>query len=406
MAYEIKVRGPVGAGASALKLRSHTGAQGYFDFTQANVDEVVSGAGAGETTNKDSIYDTVTGATVNHGVQISSTEHLTFSSNNVNVLVDETGMCRPANGTPSSARIKMRGPYGCRGTDVSVTRTTGETTSTWNRHVTGSLAKHCDDQIDSRITGGVAAEKIKIFTSQDHVTPNYVRNTGCWAADIDLSAISPWNSRESNPSRRGGILVSPRNMLCAKHYLIDTGYYVRFVSMNNVVCQRQVTHVANVGNSDWCVLGLDSPVDAGINFAKVLPDDYRAYLATLSDISLSSTAAARIATWFTNQYEQLRVFDWTQERNQIGDGIDTCYQAPIDATRLAYYSQPISGDSGSPSGVIINGQLVVLTCFLGSFGGPSYSNSARKALINAAMAAMPGAYQLTTVNISAFPAYP
>ncbi len=67
--------------------------------------------------------------------------------------------------------------------------------------------------IDKRIFGltGSSGQKA-IYTVQDHSTPSYLRNTGCWAYDVDLTSISVWNS--DGGVQKGGILVSPRSRDC------------------------------------------------------------------------------------------------------------------------------------------------------------------------------------------------
>lgn len=101
--------------------------------------------------------------------------------------------------------------------NVSVSGLAGQSSINFSTYASGSLGKEASDAIDNRIAGLNATTK-PIFSTQDHNTPLYVRNTGCWANNLDLTPISPWNSTEAN--FRAGVLISPRHILFAAHYQI------------------------------------------------------------------------------------------------------------------------------------------------------------------------------------------
>ncbi|MEN9841224.1 MAG: hypothetical protein RL376_1024, partial [Verrucomicrobiota bacterium] len=71
----------------------------------------------------------------------------------------------------------------------------------------------------------------------------------------------------------------------------------------------------------------------------------------------------------------------------------------------SFYEEKIGGDSGNPAFLIINGQLVLLTCWTYGGGGSGTSVHNQKAAINTLMTTLGGGYQLTPVDLSAFPSY-
>lgn len=240
-----------------------------------------------------------------------------------------------------------------------------------------------------------------LFSAQDHSSGTYTRNVDCWAASFveALTGISPWNSTGS--FQRGGILISPRHMLFATHYLPDSGATVRFVKSDNTVVARTISGLSSLSQTgpdypDFTIALLDSDVPAGIAFAKVLPDDFKDYLP-------ADLAAARIPCAATDQEEKLLVQDVaTIPLNATGT--EYCaMQVPTSALRLAFYENKIGGDSGNPAFWIIESQLVLLTLWTyGQNGGAGTSVTDFKTEINAAMTSLGGGYSLTEVSLSNF----
>ena len=72
-----------------------------------------------------------------------------------------------------------------------------------------------------------------MYNTKDHNHQHYVRNPECWASDLDLTCISPWNSQLRN--RKAGTLISPRHAVWARHYNIRVNSTLRFVSTDGYV---------------------------------------------------------------------------------------------------------------------------------------------------------------------------
>lgn len=282
--------------------------------------------------------------------------------------------------------------------DLAISRTGGTSTSGLIQYVDGSLAKDCSDAIDDRISGLSASTTINLFSTQDHVDSNYVRNASFWASDVDLTCISPWNSGGGN--KRAGTLISPRHIIFAEHYQLNVGNTVRFVKSDNTVVDRVLTAKQSVGPSnasdgyatDLTVGLLDSDVPAGISYAPVLPSGYSAYLPSLSaDYALPALCL--------DQDEKGLVTDLYLLSTSASLKVST------DDKRLEYYEPKISGDSGNPVFLIINDELVLVTCltFGGAGAGSNIANLHSE--INSAMTSLGGGYTLTTIDLSGFASY-
>ena len=110
---------------------------------------------------------------------------------------------------------------------------------------------------------------------QDHAHKHYVRNPACWAADLDLTCMSPWNS--DHATRKAGTLVSPRHAVWARHYNIRLNSTIRFVTRSGAVVDRRVVASRLVARTEAghsfygrdIVVGLlDRDVPDTISFAK------------------------------------------------------------------------------------------------------------------------------------------
>lgn len=283
-------------------------------------------------------------------------------------------------------------------TPITLSSAMGAVTDILTSYVAGSLSENASDAVDSRIEGKSPSTSLRIFTTQDHTGGVYVRNAACWAADVDLTPISPWNSVGANT--RAGTLVSPRHVIFAAHYPAVAGMTIRFVQADNTVVTRTVTAVRTHPDyvpyfPDIQVGVLSSDVPAGIAFAKVLPASWGDKIAALG-FSRSLPALC------LDQEEKALITDW-------GYGVSlanfTSRGSLNTAQRALFYENKIGGDSGNPAFVIINDQLVLLTVWTYGGAGSGTFTTPQIAAINAMMTTLGGGYQLTEADLSGFPTY-
>ena len=269
--------------------------------------------------------------------------------------------------------------------------------------VSGTAAEHLSQQVDNRINNTMTmATNGLVYSSQDHSTPSYTRNTNFWASDVDFTSISPWNS--SGGANKAGVMVTPRHLLNAAHYPFGVGAIVRFVTSDNTIVERTVVarqfspnHIAtSIQQPDFIVYTLDSDVPAGISFSKVLPSNFSNY------ISVDNFIDTRIPAVGLDAQEKGTIRD-TYSNSQIR------FQKPSDADRLLLYEGIDAGDSGNPVFYILNGELVLLTVWTTGGGGAgsliaNYISMVNQMIADADTAAgVSTGYTLTEADLSSFP---
>lgn len=279
--------------------------------------------------------------------------------------------------------------------NLTVNQTTGSVNSVFSNYVNGSLAKHCSDSVDTRLVNKNPSTAKNIFITQNHSTQTYVRNSDCWASDLDLTCISPWNS--SGGATRAGTLISPRHIVFAGHFQINNGATIRFIDNdNNVVSRTMVTKLTHPAYSnfypDITVGVLDSDVPNSISFAKILPQNWINYLPNLSELYT-------LPCLVLDQEEKALISELKS--------LDTRarFSNPKNSTRLLFYENIIMGDSGNPAFLIINNELVIITIWTYGGAGTGTSIVYHKDAMNTMMSTLGGGYQLTEVDLSGFNYY-
>jgi len=244
---------------------------------------------------------------------------------------------------------------------------------------------------------------LPMYTTQNHSTQTYVRNTNCWAYQYldQLTAISPWNS--TGNARRAGTLITPRHIIFAAHYQLSNNTTIRFVDPDNNVITRTMTHRKRHPNyspyfPDLAVGVLDSDVPADIKFCKVLPDDWQDYIPT---------NIFRMPCLCLDQEEKAIITDGSQIK-----ATTTIFTQPVSTSdRNKFYESKISGDSGNPAFLIIGGELVLLTVWTYGGAGSGTSVTYFKDDINQlildvdALASVSTGYTLTEKDLSTYNDY-
>ena len=264
--------------------------------------------------------------------------------------------------------------------------------------VTGSLAAHCANEVDSRITGAMTMEANgNVFTEQDHAGQVYVRNSSLWCADVDLTCVSPWNSNLSN--KKAGTLLTPRHVLGAAHYSYPVGTVVRFVAGDNTVHDRTVLSVAHHPDyapyyPDLTIYTLDSDLPAAITPCQLMPADWNNYLVRNFDNRPPGVGF--------DQEEKALIMDF------FGGG---GFMNPLDSDRLIFHEAKISGDSGNPAFLIVGGELVLVTVWTYGGAGSGTPVSLFISDLNTMIATADTAagvstgYTVTVADFSAYPDY-
>ncbi len=241
-----------------------------------------------------------------------------------------------------------------------------------------------DQQIDKRIERAYQASYKDIFTTFSPTDNNSVYNPDCWAADFDMTGISNYN--DANPAK-SGTLITPGHFLHAAHYPLAAGDVVTWIARDGTAVARTIGAVADgvaaeYGNAgdELAVAVLTADVPDSIKWYRILPSDFADYFGS-SDTVLRPLGIDRPVAYF-DQEEKVLI----QDADDFGASQYTIYfDLPTDAARQNYYEGLIGGDSGHPSMIVIDGELVLLGCHWAALYSPF--TTALKAPLNTLIAA-------------------
>jgi hypothetical protein len=388
----------------------------WFDCA---IDSVVASteAFAGDTLIDDFINYTTADATVTTNRKITplievndgcGCENISFtysSSNEAVATIDSTGLTSwVSNGTVNItvSAFRFEEFLVSRIFSVTVNRTAGTTTNVKQKFIANTLGAEMTREMAEEIGSLTANNSTKlVFSTQNHGAATYVRSSTCWAKNFDWTGVSPWNSGLAN--RKAGTLVSPCHLICAKHYQLNIGNSIRFITADNAVVTRTIASKGSVGSTDLTVCKLNEDVPETIKHYKVLDMQSEAFIAKVSDTGF-------LPIVFFDQEEKALVGNYNLS------GVNTNF---FGMTRWRYrnqpfypshyekfyefYETPIGGDSGNPLFFIIDDEPVLQSVFWTSGGGGSISFY--KTQVNNIMTSLGGGYQLELYDISSYPNY-
>ena len=403
----------------------------------------ITAAGASSsTTSEDHNVTTETGASTrtDYIVQVSqllppsvAPKTVTLSSSDSSIITDpDDGLAIGQAG--GSARIIARSPDGeVSVKPVTIAIETGQTVTFATGPVDGSLSKHCYDEIETRIAGRDRTS-MDLWSTRNNTASSYVWNDNCWGADIsNKTCVSPYNTGTGNGG--GGALVTPRHVVFTHHlgYYPKVGAKIRYVTPGNTTEEFTVedveVHPYNIGFIigpwDMVVAKLDRDVPSSIGFAKVLPQSTSEYLPTIPEdyndyggrITYSNGVTAWLRACHTSQRKTLATTyiktlpstarSYPYNPKEVADYVR--YVTGTTGTIIDRYPDNalgdtiVSGDSGAPAFVVVNGELVLASLWTSPTSGYPYYTDAT--VINGMLDDLGGGYNLTEVDLSEFPTY-
>jgi len=269
----------------------------------------------------------------------------------------------------------------------------------FTEYTPGTVSAYLSDQIKSLIDSDLTKRDMLYFSTFDHLTSSFVKNPDCWARDVDLSAFAIgsqvlWQGPNSWTTERGGTLITPRHVLIATHYTPNENEKFRFLTAGGLVVEATWVGKSNAyGTVDQRVLTLDVDV-AGCNPMKVGNDwlttrvsqdiYYGGGLAISTNqfretsLSIVGSPVATYADNFWGGEYPVGVMVTGQKRLHVYNGAYATSRSPyilansdLTSMRGSHNEGIISGDSGSPVIVVVEGEPVVVTCWHGATVGPS-----------------------------------
>jgi hypothetical protein len=258
--------------------------------------------------------------------------------------------------------------------------------------------------------------------------PSLVRNANCWAHNLKgVTGFVAYNNRlgsEGDGKFHSGVAITPKHILYAEHDPYEVDDVVYFCSRNSEIYARKILAVKNHpsgghGAGDFGIAILDADLPAAIDIVKVLPKDAYQYFqldefGTLSYVNrwtTPPTEAEEVLVLQTDAEEKAHI-----RKIQNLDFKDFDYRNPADtygifdlttATGLSAWSETIvSGDSGSPATLVINGECVLLGLLTTAEGVGGFVSAPRNFRdINDLISSIDSEYETTSLGNSALPTY-
>ena len=203
-----------------------------------------------------------------------------------------------------------------------------------------------------------------LYISQDPYGKRFDRNPMCWiGGTANLTCISPAQLSGTPWHLRAGTLITRRHVVYANHFgvpIIDGGTPLLFIQRDGQPVTRKVVAQAADAASDIAVGLLDADVPESIAVAPVLPPDFERHFAGRHKFLAVTLDAEEKAS-----VQQCLLWDGQFATNTL----DMNYVEP-EYKRLAAWSEAtVTGDSGNPVFVLIDGELVLLGCWWTAQGG-------------------------------------
>ena len=234
----------------------------------------------------------------------------------------------------------------------------------------------------SGLTHGTGTQEL--FTNYNNFSTstvsNLVRNTNCWVHNVKgITGIIAWNNRSGSNAgspegtNLGGVAITKRHIILARHATYQANEVVYFVTKNNTTISRTITQLKTFPTSsnanDYGVALLNEDLPDSIEFLKVLPRDSYQYFdtGTISNNSFNANLESNgdeTLSFFVNQDELAKVSKVNQlqfkDFNYRNPSPNNGFQSFKVSSYSDWFSTPVSGDSGSPHMLIINNECILL----------------------------------------------
>lgn len=336
------------------------------------------------------------------------------SSNAAEIEVDSFGVVSSLVEESASTTITI---VAAKGTDtvtraliVNLDVSGGITTEVIEGGVSGTAREALTTTIDTSLSGASTSLQQSLFSTENHASQNYTRNSSLIlnASHLDaLTCESPWNS--SGGTKKAGTLVTPRHVVLANHYRYGNGTTVRFVGTDGTVFNRTVIQGKRVDNganpTDVYIALLNEDLPNDITPCEIFPSNYATYLPSGNN----SAAANSLPIIALNQENKVVLLDFNYVYDSSGSYNRALFSVPVKTDRLAFNKTIIAGDSGSPLFAVNDTKLLLVSTFTTPKAGPFYGDltSALNSTIAEvdALAGISTGYTVTEGDLSSYTVY-
>ena len=360
-------------------IRGRTGSDSIFSLSTTSR-ERSEGSGSSEITIDDLIFTSSSSASVfsEDVINTDSTRDLSFSSTNENILtVDKNGATNWV--SDGSASVLVNDGIITRKIKASVSRLSGQTTNVPNRYASGTVGKALTDLADTLTN--VSTDKAMFSNG------NWNTNFFAYSERERLSCIAFKRNGSNTSFGRARTLITPRHMIGTEHtgYQLQVGDTITFLTSDNTEITKTVTGKATSAfgsGSDIAVYTLDSDV-TGITPAKLLPSDFFSEVRTVNGTNVGVLKYinfnGKAPLFSTDKDSRLSIRYNSLVQNVWNDAFRT---DSFLGDYNDFEESLISGDSGNPLFIILDNQLVLISCFTSETSNTNYGSSTKKAIIN------------------------
>jgi len=237
------------------------------------------------------------------------------------------------------------------------------------------------------------------------IRSKFLRNTSCWATDIDLSAFSvatDWGDCGGTGTKTAN-LISPRHVLFASHYVGTIGAKYLFVTQDNQVITRTlVARLLAVNGGDIAIGILDQDIPSNISYFKVLPSGWYSHFPGIATVRVPAITSDSAKNALVGDLRAL--YSDTQTSYTI--------YTTSDPIRSLLFEAPVGGDSSSPAILLVDEEPVLIGSihYIGGSGDSIFSDTVRGQINNAMDTLSAGQgistrYHLTEMDLSDYPSY-
>jgi len=210
-------------------------------------------------------------------------------------------------------------------------------------------------------------------------------NPDFWLRDVDLSCASPWN--DSYGRFRAGTAISKRHIVFAKHYPLAVGTRIAFVGTTGDVSYYFVKAVKGIASCDIMLGLLNYELTPDIIPSKILPKDFTNYVGRLEGLPVVTLTQDEKAT-----LAELIATDSSNDHGLVS------FSPSKQLHRSKYNIKIQSGDSGSPTFIVVGTRPILLFCLTTAMGGYPYHCFAKE--VQRTMDDLFPGYKLETFDFS------
>jgi len=285
---------------------------------------------------------------------------------------------RVADGTVT---ITASTPWGDATVSLDVTRVVDDPVPS-DPPAVGSAFNDCLGLLDLIDGKAPSSTTLNVFTG--YYATDMTRNASCWAASLDLTGCSPYNSKSGK--KKAGTLIAADIIVHAEHFPegLPNGTVVDFFTADNTRVTRTVVGTVDIEGTDIRLSRLNEDAPETLATYPIFDSDYRDYFPELGLVN-------RLPLVFLDQQERAKMAEW------VGGG---SVIVPTNANALPWYTEPEPGDSGGPVFLLLDETLVLIGCFYGStYAQPLHGQASA---INAAIAALGSEHTVSVVDLSGY----